>query len=146
MPDKPVPGNRQEVSKLVDGGESLSLNDVEYQQDKKERGVRVRSRREELGHTIEDFSEITGLSIRTITDVELGRTSPRADTLVILCEHLKITADYILGLRIRNYDDVMQDAKSAHLVRAFLQFANDDKEMVLFFIEFMREWIQHRDP
>ena len=40
---------------------------------KVERGLRVRSRREELCHTIEDFSEITGLSIRTITDVELGQ-------------------------------------------------------------------------
>lgn len=145
MSDKSLPGNRQDVSELVDRGELMSLQDVEHEQLKAERGQRIRSRREELSYTVEEFSELTNLSQRTITDIELGRTSPRADTIVILCEHLKITSDYLLGLRNRNYDDVMQDAKTAHIVRYFLEFANDDQDMVLFFIEFLREWIKHRD-
>ena len=31
MSDKNVPGNRQEVSELVDRGETMSLSDVEYE-------------------------------------------------------------------------------------------------------------------
>lgn len=62
--------------------------------------MRIRSQREELDYTIEDFSQIMGLSPRTIVDIELGRSSPWSDRLVILCEHLKITSDYLLGCEI----------------------------------------------
>ena len=107
MPDKSIPGNRQEVSELVERGEMMSLQGIEHEQLKLERSDRVRSRREELGYTVEEFSKVTGLSPRTITDIELGSTSPRADTIVTLCEHLKVTSDYLFELRNRNYDDVM---------------------------------------
>ncbi len=49
-------GNRQEVSALVESGDTQSLQDIKHEQ------LKVRSQREELGHTIEDFSKITGLS------------------------------------------------------------------------------------
>ena len=119
MSDKTIPSNRQEVSELVELGETMSLQNIEREQLKLECSERVRSRREELGYTIEEFSKVTGLSPRTIVDIELGRTSPRSGTIVILCEHLKITSDYLLGLRNRNYDDVIPGAKAAHLVKAF---------------------------
>ena len=62
MRDKTLPGNRQEVSELVERGDTQSLQDIEHEQLKVERGLRVRSRREELDYTLNDLSEITGLS------------------------------------------------------------------------------------
>ena len=40
MSDKSLTGNRQEVSELVEFGEMMSLSDIEYEQECKERGAR----------------------------------------------------------------------------------------------------------
>ena len=77
--------NRQdEVLTLVERSKTQSLQDVKHEQLKVGRNSRVRSQREELGHTVKNFSKITGFYVGTIIDVELGRTSPRADTIVTL--------------------------------------------------------------
>ena len=68
MSDKSVPGNRQDVSELVNRGELMSLQDVEHEQLKAERGQRIRSRRDEMGYAVDEFCEATSLSPRTITD------------------------------------------------------------------------------
>lgn len=52
MSDKSVPGNRQEVSELVDRIESMSLQDAGHEQDKKKYGDHIRNQREELSRSL----------------------------------------------------------------------------------------------
>ena len=128
-----LPENRQEVSEIVDSGELHNLHDAEEERMRRELSERVYARREELGLTQEDLAEITGLSERTISYIERKGQSPGSRTIVLLAEGLRVTTDYLLGLRTQNYDDIMQDPKAAHLMRMFLRFTEEDKAQILFY-------------
>ncbi len=39
-----------------------------------------------------------GVSQAAISSICRGRSSPRADTLTMICKRLKVSADYLLGL------------------------------------------------
>ena len=128
-----TPENRNDVEELVDKGEQKKLVDSEYARRKRETGERVKKRREELGYTRTDLAKTSGVSESTIAFIEQGRSAPNLETLILLCQGLQQSADYIIGLRDRNYDDVMRDAKTAHLVRTFLRFSKRHKDEVLWF-------------
>ena len=136
------PEHRNDVEELVKEGDKRSLVDSEYARRKRETGERVKSRREELGYTRADLSKLTGISDSTIAFIEQGRSAPNLETLILLCEGLQHSADYIIGLRDRNYDDVMRDSKTAHIVRVFLKFSKRHKDEVLWFIEAVSERIR----
>ena len=59
-------------------------------------GIRIAQRRKELRITQEQLAEKMGVSIQTISCVELGKKAIRPENLANLCSHLNITADYIL--------------------------------------------------
>ena len=137
-----TPKHRNEVNELVDKGEKKSLVDSEFQRRKIDTGERVRARREELGYTRADLAKLTGISESTISFIEQGRSAPNLETLTLVCEGLQCSADYVIGLRDRNYDDVMRDAKTAHVVRMFLKFSKRHKDEALWFIEALAERIK----
>jgi transcriptional regulator with XRE-family HTH domain len=126
-----TPEHRKDVEKLVDTVDQKRLIDSEYDRRKRETGDRVKRRREELGYTRADLSKVTGISDSTIAFIEQGRSAPNLETLILLCEGLQQSADYVIGLRDRNYDDVMRDSKTAHLVRVFLRFSKRHKDEAL---------------
>ena len=95
---------------MMDAGDIQDLHDSEYERMLDEIGKRVVSRRHELTMTQEELAKKSGLSLTTIHRVENGESAPHLETILKLCETLKCSSDYLLGLRIRNYDDVMQDA------------------------------------
>ncbi|MCY4567741.1 MAG: helix-turn-helix transcriptional regulator [Candidatus Poribacteria bacterium] len=128
-----IPENRSDVEKLVDKGEKRNLVDSEYHRRKRETGDRVKKRREELGSTRADLAKITGISESTISFIEQGRSAPNLETLILLCEGLQMSADHLIGLRDRNYDDVMRDSKTAYIARMFLKFSKRHKDEVLWF-------------
>ena len=55
-------------------------------------GALFRARREETRISQKDLSELTGLSVHTISDIEGGKGNPTIEVLLRLCEYL--------GLRI----------------------------------------------
>ena len=59
-------------------------------------GVRIAQRRKELRLTQEQLAEKMGLSLQSISCIELGKKAIRPENLANLCTHLGITADYIL--------------------------------------------------
>ena len=59
-------------------------------------GIRIAQRRKELRITQEQLAEKMGVSLQTISCVELGKKAIRPENLANLCSHLNITADYIL--------------------------------------------------
>ena len=59
-------------------------------------GVRIAQRRKELHMTQEQLAEKMGVSLQTVSCIELGKKAVRPENLANLCSHLGISADYIL--------------------------------------------------
>lgn len=59
-------------------------------------GKRIAQRRKELNFTQEQLAEKMGVSLQTISCIELGKKAIRPENLANLCSHLDITTDYIL--------------------------------------------------
>ena len=59
-------------------------------------GIRIAQRRKELHLTQEQLAEMIGLSLQSISCIELGKKAVRPENLAKLCFHLDVTADYIL--------------------------------------------------
>lgn len=59
-------------------------------------GARITQRRKELQLTQEQLAEKMGVSLQTISCIELGKKAVRPENLANLCVCLDVTSDYIL--------------------------------------------------
>lgn len=59
-------------------------------------GVRIAQRRKELRITQEQLADKIGVSLQTVSCIELGKKAVRPENLANLCKHLDVTTDYIL--------------------------------------------------
>lgn len=59
-------------------------------------GIRIAQRRKELHWTQEQLAEKMGVSLQTISNIELGKKAVRPENLANLCSYLDVTSDYIL--------------------------------------------------
>lgn len=59
-------------------------------------GVRIAQRRKELRLTQEQLAEKMGVSLQTVSCIELGKKAVRPENLANLCSYLDVTTDYIL--------------------------------------------------
>lgn len=59
-------------------------------------GVRIAQRRKELHWTQEQLAEKMGVSLQTVSNIELGKKAVRPENLANLCMHMDVSADYIL--------------------------------------------------
>ena len=59
-------------------------------------GIRIAQRRKELHMTQEQLAEKMGVSLQTVSCIELGKKAVRPENLANLCVHLNVTSDYIL--------------------------------------------------
>ena len=59
-------------------------------------GLRIAQRRKELHMTQEQLSEKMGVSLQTVSCIELGKKGTRPENLANLCLQLNVTSDYIL--------------------------------------------------
>ena len=74
--------------------------------DLKEMGRRIRSRREYFGLSRENLAEALDVSPQFVADIEYGNKGVSIKRLYMLCQILKVSADYILaGERIDEKDD-----------------------------------------
>ncbi|HBH23924.1 MAG TPA: transcriptional regulator [Cytophagales bacterium] len=60
--------------------------------DQKEIGIILKERRKSLKITQLDLADIAGVSVRSLRDIEKGKTNPELETLLNLCK--------VLGLEI----------------------------------------------
>ena len=56
----------------------------------------MRMARETRGYTREKFSEICGISVSFLADVELGKKSPSTQTLQKICTSVNISPNYVV--------------------------------------------------
>lgn len=59
-------------------------------------GLRIAQRRKELHWTQEQLAERMGVSLQTVSNIELGKKAVRPENLANLCMHMDISSDYIL--------------------------------------------------
>jgi transcriptional regulator with XRE-family HTH domain len=59
---------------------------------------RLRDLREEAGEDRKTLADFLGVSVSQVSEMENGRKGTTMERLVLLCEHYKVSADYLLGL------------------------------------------------
>ena len=59
-------------------------------------GIRIAQRRKELRLTQEQLSDKMGVSLQTVSCIELGKKAIRPENLANLCNYLDVSTDYIL--------------------------------------------------
>ncbi len=59
-------------------------------------GLRIAERRKAMQLTQEKLAEKMGISLQSVSNIELGKKGIRPENLANLCIHLDTTADYIL--------------------------------------------------
>jgi len=59
-------------------------------------GARIRSQREYLGYTREEFAELLGVTPKFCSDIELGAKGMSVPTLCKIAKILRLKTDYIL--------------------------------------------------
>lgn len=61
--------------------------------------ARLRELRSEAKEERKDLAEVLDVSVSQISEMENGRKATTMDRLALLCEHYKVSADYLLGLK-----------------------------------------------
>ena len=60
-------------------------------------GDRIFDRLKEIGMTQKEFSEKTGISQSTISEWKSKRTNPTSEKIMIICDTLRVTPEWILS-------------------------------------------------
>lgn len=88
----------------------------------KEIGRRIRTQREMLGYTREQFAEKMEISVRFAADIELGNRGMSIETLIKICEMFSVSADYIIFGKEKSEKD---DYRGINELLSFI----DDKDL-----------------
>ena len=71
--------------------------------------TRIRTAREQLGYTREEFAEKLDVSISYLAELERGRTGISVKLLIKVCDVLGLSADYVLFGAERDEDTLLLD-------------------------------------
>lgn len=75
-------------------------------------GNRISARRKELQLTQEMVTDLTDISTNQLSNIENNRSVPTVETILKLCEALKVTPDYFLLGIIKNIGEDISNAIS----------------------------------
>lgn len=67
-------------------------------------GLRIRDQRTRLGYTREYLAEAVGVTPKFCSDIELGKKGMSVQTLFDISYTLRISTDYILGIKAIDID------------------------------------------
>ena len=62
-------------------------------------GQRLRQLRKDARETQEDLAAILQVTKTQISDKEKGKKTTTIEKLVLICEHYRVSSDYLLGLK-----------------------------------------------
>ena len=60
---------------------------------------RLRALRKGAGEKQEDLAEVLGVTATQVSDMEQAKKTTTLEKFVLICEHYRVSADYLLGLR-----------------------------------------------
>lgn len=61
-------------------------------------GQRIYELRKGAGETQKCLGELIGVQKNQISEIERGNATTSAERIALICEHYKVSADYLLGL------------------------------------------------
>ncbi len=61
-------------------------------------GQRISELRKDYGETQAALAEQLGIKKNQISEIERGNRTTSAERIALICEHYKVSADYLLGL------------------------------------------------
>ena len=99
---------------------------------------RIKNRRMKLGITQTQLAKSARLTPAAISQFESGLRKPSFDALSKLATALKVTTDYLLGMKQPGYDDILADPKVSVMFRGIMEFPEKDKQTMLEFYEFLK--------
>lgn len=94
-------------------------------------GARIAARRKSLGLSQRQLAERLNISNNHISNIERGRENPGLDTLIGICNELKVTPDYLLLGTLRSNDT------PANLIESLKLCSSSDLELVVQLVSFM---------
>ena len=100
--------------------------------------IRIRNRRMELGITQTELAKAAKLTPAAISQFESGSRKPSFDALSKLATALKVTTDYLLGMKQTSYEDILADPKVSVMFRGIMKLPEKDKDTMLEFYEFLK--------
>ena len=85
---------------------------------------RIKHKRKSLNFTQEQFAELIGITLSSYGKIENAFQKPSLDTLILICQNLNVTLDYLVfGSIDESIPILMQD----DLIKALLTFSDIDK-------------------
>lgn len=74
-------------------------------------GERLKEARKETKLSQKELSKRIGISQSVYSDYENGKVDPTAKVIILLCEELDLTADYLLGIEDEHGTRIQQYSK-----------------------------------
>ena len=99
---------------------------------------RIKNRRMKLGITQTQLAKFAKLTPAAISQFEAGSRKPSFDALSKLAKSLKVTTDYLLGMKQPSYENILADPKVSVMFRGIMDLSEKDKETMLEFYEFLK--------
>ena len=99
---------------------------------------RIKNRRTKLGITQTELAKLAKLTPAAISQFESGARKPSFDALSKLATSLKVTTDYLLGMKKPGYEDILADPKVSVMFRGIMELPEQDKQTMLEFYEFLK--------
>ena len=72
---------------------------------------RIKDLREDADLKQSELAEATGISQKTLSNYESGRTNPDSYAIIKLAEYFNVTTDYLLGVTQSNYRNMSDIAR-----------------------------------
>ena len=112
--------------------------DLELQEMINTVGKRVKILREGNDWTQEELARRANLTVPTIGNIEAGHREPSFSTLVSLCGALKVSADYLLGIKpAYDHEELLKDDDTKFVLTKLLGYSEADKKLVFDHINFI---------
>ena len=92
-------------------------------------GMRISSRRKQLGLTQEQIADKMDVSIQMISNLERGNKAIKIDNLIKISELLSVSTDYILTGKTTSED-------SSELLCRIINLSEEDFELISMVIDF----------
>ena len=99
---------------------------------------RIKNQRAKLRITQTDLAKAAKLTPAAISQFESGARKPSFDALSKLATALKVTTDYLLGMKQPGYEDILADPKVSVMFRGIMELPEQDKQTMLEFYEFLK--------
>jgi len=100
-------------------------------------GLRIKSKRKEIGLTQKTLGEQVGVSAPAINRFERGDKSPSIETLLKLAKALGTSTDYLLGAE--TIEGMFLDPETSEAFKVFTSLSRDSRQLVLSNIQFLKE-------